>query len=325
MTVEAAPVVLGGALPALVTPLTDPTTLDPVGIDALVRRALADGASGVLVAGTTGEGSLLEPDQREELTALARAALDGLGTEAVPLLLAGASGSSLAALHADVARLGAAGADVVLVLPPPLQPLTPDEVADLHLAVAEHAAVPTLAYHIPQLTGSPLTPDAVRRIAAHERIIGMKDSSPDVDRRAAFVDVAAGVDGFAVLTGHAPTLAAALAAGVDGSITAVANVRLRQIVALHAAVADGRGPQPGGGERGDDGTEVAVGRDSEVARLQAGLSRLTAGIGAVGASVPAVLKAALQLDGILSERWCTPPLRSVPGNRLDHVRTALLR
>ena len=334
MTVEAAPVVLGGALPALVTPLRDPTTLDPVGIDALVRRALADGASGVLVAGTTGEGSLLEPDQREELTALARAALDGLGTEAVPLLLAGASGSSLAALHADVARLGAAGADAVLVLPPPLQPLTPEEVADLHLAVAERAAVPTLAYHIPQLTGSPLTPDAVRRIAAHERIIGMKDSSPDADRRAAFVDVAAGVDGFAVLTGHAPTLAAALAAGVDGSVTAVANVRLRQIVALHAAVtavtaigaiAAGEGQQSGGGERGDDGTEVAVGRDSEVARLQAGLARLTAGIGAVGASVPAVLKAALQLDGILSERWCTPPLRSVPGNRLDHVRTALLR
>jgi dihydrodipicolinate synthase/N-acetylneuraminate lyase len=325
VTVDPAPVVLGGALPALVTPLSDPTTLDPVGIGALVRRALADGASGVLVAGTTGEGSLLEPDQREELTALARAALDGLGPTTAPLLLAGASGPSLPALHADVARLGAAGADAVLVLPPPLQPLTSDEVADLHLAVAERAVVPTLAYHIPQLTGSPLTPDAVRRLAAHERIIGMKDSSPDADRRAAFVDVAAGVDGFAVLTGHAPTLAAALAAGVDGSITAVANVRLRQIVALHAEVAAGERPQSAAGERGDDDTEVAAGRDSEVARLQAGLARLTAGIGAVGSSVPAVLKAALQLDGILNERWCTPPLRSVPGNRLDHVRTALLR
>ncbi|TVR22739.1 MAG: dihydrodipicolinate synthase family protein [Nitriliruptor sp.] len=330
MTVDAAPgaapVDLGGAFPALVTPLSDPTTLDPVGIGDLVRRAVSDGASGVLVAGTTGEGSLLEPEQREELTALARAAITDLGIEDVPRLLAGASGPSLPALHADVARLGAAGADAVLVLPPPLQPLTPDEVADLHLAVAERAAVPTLAYHIPQLAGSPLTPDAVRRIAAHERIIGMKDSSPDADRRAAFVDVAAGVDGFTVLTGHAPTLAAALAAGVEGSITAVANVRLRQIVALHAAVASTDGRQVGGsGERTADDAVVGAGQDGEVARLQAGLTRLTAGIGAVGASVPAVLKAALQLDGILGERWCTPPLASVPGNRLDHVRTALLR
>lgn len=330
MTVDAAlgaaPVDLAGALPALVTPLSDPTTLDPVGIGDLVRRAVTEGATGVLVAGTTGEGSLLEPEQREELTALARAAITDLGIDDAPLLLAGASGPSLPALQADVARLGAAGADAVLVLPPPLQPLTPDEVADLHLAVAERAAVPTLAYHIPQLTGSPLTPDAVRRIAAHERIIGMKDSSPDADRRAAFVDVAAGVDDFAVVTGHAPTLAAALAAGVDGSITAVANLRLRQIVALHAAVASGDGPQVGGGgERVADDAVVGSGRDGEVARLQAGLTRLTAGIGAVGASVPAVLKAALQFDGILRERWCTPPLASVPGNRLDHVRTALLR
>ena len=322
----AAPIDLGGALPALVTPLTDPTTLDPVGIGDLVRRAVTDGASGVLVAGTTGEGSLLEPEQREQLTALARAAIADLRTDAAPVLLAGASGSSLSALHADVARLGAAGADAVLVLPPALQPLTPDEVADLHLAVAERAAVPTLAYHIPQLTGCPLTPDAVRRIAAHERIIGMKDSSPDADRRAAFVAVAAGVDDFAVLTGHAPTLAAALVAGAAGSITAVANVRLRQIVALHARVASGAGPPvAGGGERADDADMVAAGQDGEVARLQAGLTRLTAGIGAVGASVPAVLKAALQLDGILRERWCTPPLASVPGSRLDHVRTALLR
>lgn len=312
MTVEPTPAAtaahLTGALPALVTPLADTTTLDPHGVRDLVRRSIGDGASGVLVAGTTGEGSLLEPEQREALTALARAALDDtVGTldGPSPVLLAGASGASLGALHGDVARLAAAGADAVLVLPPPLQPLTPDEVADLHLEVAERAAVPTLVYHIPQLTGSPLTPEAVRRAASHGRIIGMKDSAPDADRRAAFVAVAAGVEGFAVLTGHAPTLAAALAAGADGSITAVANVRLRQVVALHAA--------------------VAAGEDAEVERLQDGLTRLSAGIAAVGASVPAVLKAALQLDGVLSERWCTPPLASVPGARLDHVRTALLR
>jgi hypothetical protein len=37
------------------------------------------------------------------------------------------------------------------------------------------------------------------------------------------------------------------------------------------------------------------------------------------------LKAALQLDGVLTERWCRPPLRSVAPGGLDRVRTALLR
>ncbi len=317
---HAVPRVLTGALPALVTPLTDPTTLDLEGVAALVRRALSDGASGVLVAGSTGEGSLLDTDQRAAVTALARDAIDthpGAGPVATgatagpatgarrPVLVAGASGPSLPTLQADVARLAAAGADLVLVLPPSVQPLTPDELVDLHLAVADAAGLPTLVYHIPQLTGSSLTPAHVQRLARHDRIVGMKDSSPQAERRAAFVAATRETDGFSVLTGHAPTLAAALAAGADGSITAVANVRLRQVLALHRA--------------------VAAGASAEIARLQEALTRLSAGIGEVGVSVPAVLKAAMQLDGLVAERWCTPPLRSVPPGRLDHVRTALLR
>jgi len=294
-------------LPALVTPLSDPTTIDADGLTTLVHAALGDGASGVLVAGTTGEATLLDPEQRVQLTTAARAALTGRarpdGTEAT--LVAGASGPTLAELHADVARLARAGADLVLVLAPAFQPLTPAELVDLHLEVAERAGHPTLLYHIPQLTGSPLTPDAVARLARHEAIVGIKDSSPDAERRAAIVEVTREVPGFSVLTGHAPTVAAALRAGADGSILAVSNVRLRQAVALQAAVAEGD--------------------DDEVERLQDGLARLTRGIAEVGFSTPAVLKAALQLDGVLEERWCTPPLSSVPPSRLDHVRTALLR
>lgn len=299
--------VLTGAFPALVTPLTDPATIDADGLRTLVHDALDAGASGVLVAGTTGEGTLLDPEQRVQLTSLARSALAGRATldGSPPILVAGASGPTVAAVHADVAGLVRGGADLVLVLPPSFQPLTPQELVGFHLDVAERAGHPTLLYHIPQLTGSPLTSEAVVRLARHEAIVGIKDSSPDADRRAAIVAATREQPGFSVLTGHAPTLAAALRAGADGSILAVSNLRLRQAVALQAAVA-----------RGDD---------AEVDRLQDGLSRLTRGIAEVGSSTPAVLKAALQLDGLLAERWCTPPLASVPPGRLDHVRTALLR
>ncbi|MFP4310349.1 MAG: dihydrodipicolinate synthase family protein, partial [Nitriliruptoraceae bacterium] len=246
-----------GAFPALVTPLRDPTTIDVDGLTTLVHGALDDGASGVLVAGTTGEGTLLDPEQRERLTTAARAALAGrarLGGS-TPVLIAGASGPTVSSLHADVARLARAGADLVLVLPPSFQPLTPEELVTLHLDVADRAGHPTLLYHIPQLTGSPLTPDAVARLARHEAIRGIKDSSPDAARRAAIIAATRDEPGFTVLTGHAPTLAAALRAGADGSILAVSNLRLRQAVALQAA--------------------VARGEDAEVDRLQAGLLRLS--------------------------------------------------
>jgi 4-hydroxy-tetrahydrodipicolinate synthase len=302
---------LRGSLPALVTPLTPERAVDEGDVEALLRRALDDGASGVLVAGSTGEGTLLEPDQRVQLTALARRTVDALGgpseatARAMPAVLAGASGPSARALQDDVARLAEAGADVALGLAPHTYPLSPDELGDLHLEVAEAAPIATFIYHIPQLTGSALTPEVVAELAGHPRIAGMKDSSPDADRRAAFVEATRKVETFQLFTGHAPTLQAALAAGADGSITAIANVRQRQVVALHAA--------------------VARGNDDVASEHQAALARLTEALVGLETSMPATLKAALQLEGVIRERWCRPPLRSVAPGRLDHLRSALLR
>jgi 4-hydroxy-tetrahydrodipicolinate synthase len=307
-----------GSLPALVTPLTSDRTVHDDDLAALVHRALTDGASGVLVAGSTGEGTLLEPDQRAHATRVARHALDarrgsgsaaGGGPDASGApgasLVAGASGPTVRALQEDVARLAEAGADLVLVLAPHTYPLAPDELSDLHLTVAEGAEIPTLLYHIPQLTGSALTPEVLPSLAAHPRIVGMKDSSPDADRRLAFCEATRDLPAFDVLTGHAPTLRAALVAGASGSITAIANVRQRQVVALHAAVGSGD--------------------DTEGARLQTSLATLSDALSGLGASAPATLKAVMQFEGVLTERWCRPPLRSIPPARLDHVRSALLR
>lgn len=298
---------LHGSLPALVTPLNASREVHLGDVAALVRRAVGDGASGVVVAGSTGEGTLLEPSQRVALTRTARATVDDLAGEdgqPRPLVVAGASGPTVAAVHEDVARLADAGSDVALVMAPSTYPLAPEELVGFHLEIAERAAVPTLVYHIPQLTGSALVPDVLAEMAAHPRIVGMKDSSPDADRRAAFAAAAADLDGFDVLTGHGPTLQAALEAGVVGSITAIANLRQRQVVRLHAAVDAGHG--------------------LEAERLQQAITRTSKAIDAVDASMQAVLKAALQLDGVVTERWCVAPLRSVPTGRLDQVRTALL-
>jgi 4-hydroxy-tetrahydrodipicolinate synthase len=294
---------LTGSLPALVTPFTAEGGLHDEDLRTLIRRSLDDGATGVLVAGTTGEGSLLEPEQREQLVAIARSTLGAPGAGGA-LLLAGASAPTVAGLHADVARLGAIGADAVLVLAPSTYPLSADELVDLHLDVAERAEVPTLAYHIPQLTGSALTGPAVTRLAQHDNIIGLKDSSPDADRRATFV-TAAQPHPFAVCTGDASTLVAALRAGVHASITAIANIRQRAVVAAHAT--------------------VAAGDDAAADRRADELARAMAGITSTGFGLAATLKAALQLDGVVTERWCAPPLHSVPSPKLDRIRTALLR
>jgi 4-hydroxy-tetrahydrodipicolinate synthase len=284
-----------GTLPALVTPLRSPGELDLTSFAGLARDAVEAGAAGVVVAGSTGEGTLLSPADRRALTA---AAVD----TGVPVI-AGASGATLDDLLADTERLAGTGADAVLVLAPSYQPLAPDELVDVHLAVADRCPVPTVAYHIPQFTGSALTPEVIRRLAEHPNVVAIKDSSPDAERRTALIR-AAGAR-LALFVGHAPTIAQALRDGAAGSITAIANLRLRQVLALTDAVA-----------RGDD---------DEVERLQDALASCEHTLRSVPVSMAAAVKAAMQLEGTIDERWCVPPLRSVSGGQLDLVRTALLR
>lgn len=293
---------LHGTFPASVTPLHEDRSVHVEDLTSLTTAARRDGASGVLVAGSTGEGTLLSATQRVTVTATARAALDAAGGG---VLLAGASGLTIDDLHADVARLAQAGADAVLVLAPHTYPLQPEELVDLHATIADEAPVPTLAYHIPQLTGSALTADALADLARHPNVIGAKDSSPDATRRDAFAAATADVDGFTLLTGHAPTVREARGAGVDGAILAVGTLRQRTVVELWRAA---------------DGTD-----DAAAARHQRVLTATAEAMAAVPGSTPAVLKAALQLRGLVEERWCRPPLRSLGPGSLDRVRTALLR
>lgn len=286
---------LTGSLPDLVTPMLAAGELDLPGLARLVEQAAADGAQGVLVAGPTGEGPLLTPADRRAVTVAA--------VETGVPVIAGASGATLEDVHADVDRLAGAGASAVLVVAPGVLPLTGDEVAAVHTAVADRAGVPTLVLHAPELTGASLTPEIVARLARHRAIIGLVDASDDDVRRAAFVERSGSA--LSVLTAWTPTAMVARQAGVHGVVLPIANLRGPQVVNLLRAV---------------DDHDHAGSRE-----LQASLAAAELGLRAVGSSLAAAIKAALQLDGRLDERWCVPPLDSVPPSRLDRVRTALMR
>jgi dihydrodipicolinate synthase/N-acetylneuraminate lyase len=284
-----------GCIVPLITPMLSPGELDLPGLGRLLHNVTDAGAAGVLVAGLVGEGPLLAPADRRALTIAAAEQTDG------PVLV-GVTGASLDELHADVARMAGAGADAVVVLAPGAVPLCGDELAALHLEVADRAEVPTVLACDPRTISSPITGDAVTRLAAHKRILGVIDLGNDVEQRRAFLTAVG--PGFGVLASDTPTLLDALDAGVTGAVPALANLRARQLVELVTA---------------------APSDAAAAARLHASLLACEDGLRASGRSLPAAIKAALQLEGLIDERWCVPPLDSVPPNRLDRIRTALLR
>ena len=88
-------------------------------------------------------------------------------------------------------------------------------------AVADQAKIPVMLYNFPQNTGVDLAAEAVAELSHHPNIIGIKESSGNVEKLLQMVRETK--KGFQVLTGSATTLAPSLAIGCTGGILAFAN------------------------------------------------------------------------------------------------------
>lgn len=211
MTVE-----LRGIIGPVVTPFEPDTggiARDAFG--ANITAHLEEGLSGVLVAGSTGEAALLDEDERRELTEIARARVPS-----DRLLLVGVGAESTRATVARARDAAERGADAVLVVAPHYYgSAMNDEALYAHYRrVADESPVPVLLYNIPKYVHFALSPRLVGELARHENIIGMKDSSGDIELLTEYVALRS--DSYTVLTGHAGTLLPALRMGAGGAILA---------------------------------------------------------------------------------------------------------
>ncbi len=97
--------------------------------------------------------------------------------------------------------------------------------------VADASPIPILLYSVPQFTGVVLEPAEVSALAQHPNIIGIKDSSGNVQRVAE--TVASVPPSFQVLVGSAATVFPSLAVGARGAVLALACALPEKCVALH--------------------------------------------------------------------------------------------
>lgn len=207
---------LRGVIAPVVTPF-DASTGEVAGeaFEANVRAHLEEGLLGVLVAGSTGEAALLDEDERRTLIERARSVVPG-----DRVLLVGVGAESTRSTVRRAREAGERGADAVLVVPPHYYgpAMTAEALAAHYDRVADVSPVPVMLYNIPKYTHFALAPGLVRQLARHENIIGMKDSSGDLDLLREYMGARSA--SFTVLTGHAGTLQTALEMGAGGAILA---------------------------------------------------------------------------------------------------------
>src|SRR5439155_276839 len=125
---------LAGVLAPITTPF-DSTTgeVAPVHLRHNVTRLVAAGLDGVVVAGSTGESALLDPDEQRRMVAWVREVLPDKGW-----LVAGTGGESTRQAVALTRAAATEGADAVLVRPPAYvsAAVSPASLADYYRAVA---------------------------------------------------------------------------------------------------------------------------------------------------------------------------------------------
>ncbi len=225
---------LSGVLPPITTPFDRRGELDTAALARNVARYDESGVGGYVAFGSTGEAVHLTARERLEILAAVRRTVRPGRT-----LVAGINEQSTHAALQSIRQSAEAGADAALVITPYFYKasMTQDVLRSFYLQVADVSALPVIIYNIPQNTGVTLAPATVAKLSAHDRIVGIKDSSGDL---AAFSEMVRSTPtGFAVLVGDAAIFYPALIMGATGAILAVACVAPEVTVALEGAVRAG--------------------------------------------------------------------------------------
>lgn len=208
---------LRGVLGPVTTPFDERGELARAAFAENVRAHLAEGLSGVVVAGSTGEAALLDEAERDALVEWARPIVP-----ADRWLIAGTGAESTRACIRRCRSAHERGADAVLVVAPHYYTgaMTVEALREHYAKVADASPLPVILYNIPKYAHFALHPHLVSELARHETVIGIKDSAGDLAMLERYLEAQSAT--FTVLTGNGPTFLNALERGVRGGILAMA-------------------------------------------------------------------------------------------------------
>lgn len=209
---------LNGIITVMVTPFESSGNIDIKATKILIEKLIANGVQGIFVLGTNGEFHVIENDMKIKF---AKKVVE-IVAKRVPVY-AGAGGNSTD----EVIKLGkqmiAVGVDALSVITPYFVSLKENELYNHYQMIAENLAIPIVLYNIPKNTGINLSFELVSKLSKISNIIGIKDSSGDINNIAGYIDNTSR-DEFSVLSGSDSLILKALKLGATGAISATSNL-----------------------------------------------------------------------------------------------------
>lgn len=279
---------LSGYAPALPTPFGEDGNVDIAAFEKFCGLQVEQGATALVVCGTTGEAPTLSPAEHATLIQIAV----GVARGQVPVI-AGAGSNSTSHAVELTREAETAGADGILSVVPYYNKPTQAGMYEHFRAIAQATALPVILYDVPSRTACGLADETVARLAELPGIIGLKDATGDIARPARLRSLV-GPD-FRLLTGDDATALAFFAQGGNGCISVTSNIAPGLCRNMFLACRQGQ-------------ISTAQRWAAPVAQLTAQLFRETS---------PAPLKYALSLLGLMSPKVRLPLVETTDQTRAE--------
>lgn len=220
-----------GSIPALVTPFKN-GALDLDTLKHLVEWHIAEGSTGLVPVGTTGESPTLSHEEHETVIEVVVKAAAGR----VPVI-AGAGSNNTAEGIRLIRHAQAVGADAALVVTPYYNKPTQAGLIAHYTALHDCCTLPIVIYNIPGRSVVDMSPETMGTLAKLPRIVGVKDATGKIER-VSQQRASCGAD-FIQLSGEDATALGFNAHGGVGCISVTANVAPRLCAEFQAATLAG--------------------------------------------------------------------------------------
>ncbi|MEK9142840.1 MAG: 4-hydroxy-tetrahydrodipicolinate synthase [Nitrospirota bacterium] len=221
-----------GSLVAIVTPFRQ-GKVDERALAELIEWQIANGTTGIVPCGTTGESATLSHSEHDRVIELTVEVV----RRRVPVIAGTGSNSTEEAItltkHAKQA-----GADGALLITPYYNKPTQEGLYRHYTAIAEAVDLPLVLYNIPGRTGVNMLPSTIARLSAIKTIVGVKEGSGSVQQASDIVQLCG--DRLTVLAGDDSLTLPMMAVGAKGVITVTANIMPMEMAGLVKAFAEGR-------------------------------------------------------------------------------------
>ena len=207
-----------GVLPPVTTPFDDNGCIVYDQLAENIKRWNETDISGYLILGSNSESVFLNEEEKLEIVKTAR--------ESIPpskKMLVGTGLESTKSTIEFTRRAADCGADVAVVITPHFFRSNMSHEAFLkhYVMIADSSPIPVLLYNVPSFTGLNLEAVTASALSSHENIIGIKDSSGNVEQLSEIISLT-GDEEFSVLTGSSIALYPSMCVGASGGIMAIA-------------------------------------------------------------------------------------------------------